>query len=167
LALLGLVIGGLGLGAAAQAPIADAEPQPRRAPIVADPPQPPNAAPNTAAIIVPTAPAQPASSARREPPIVEHPPAKPAPARVREPPVPVEFVAGSFQFAYVKVAGRQLVIEPTGAVELSPGRHHVQVRRHEQEPWSSFGYLRVRAGHAHRVKLTAPHGLQVDAVRSP
>jgi hypothetical protein len=67
----------------------------------------------------------------------------------------------------VKIAGRQLVIEPTGTIELPPGRHHVQVRRHEQDAWSSFGTLRVRPGHTHRVKLTAPRGLEVEALRSP
>jgi hypothetical protein len=98
-----------------------------------------------------------------EPPALEQSKPKP-PVRQRHPPVEVEFVAGTFNFAYVKVGNQQRLIEPGGAMKVSPGIHKVYVRFSAKGEWVDFGKLDIRPKRSYRVKLAEPRRLEVKTV---
>jgi len=90
------------------------------------------------------------------------PPPEPEPRPQKaEPRVEVKFVAGAFNFAYLKVGNKRLLIEPDGTLALTPGWHRVHVRFDADGEWTYFGKLHVRPGHKQLVKLVKPGGLDV------
>ena len=84
-------------------------------------------------------------------------PAEPA-ARKR---VEVEFVANEFFFVYVKVAGRQLTLEPVARTSIPVGRHSVYLRQSKDDKWQRAGSLRLSPGKSYRVEMKKPKGLRV------
>lgn len=83
--------------------------------------------------------------------------------KIRPRPATVEFNAGAFTFVYVRVAGKQLTLEPRGTVSLKPGSYPVQFRQDEAEPWSKAKtQLVVEPGKRYKVRMVPPAGLTIE-----
>jgi serine/threonine protein kinase len=96
------------------------------------------------------------------PPLVIEPVSKPVPPPPPPPePVVVKFLAGAHQFAYVKVAGKQLLIEPHGTIKLPPGTHTVSIRSNPNSKWVAIGRVKIQPGRSCVVELLKPKGVKV------
>jgi serine/threonine protein kinase len=79
------------------------------------------------------------------------------------PPATVEFHAGGFNFVYVRVAGKQLTLEPREVVTLKPGRYSVQFRQDVAEPWmASKARIEVESGKSYKVRMQPPASLTIE-----
>ncbi|HVI02857.1 MAG TPA: serine/threonine-protein kinase [Enhygromyxa sp.] len=180
-ALAGLCVGCLGIGFAVRSLPDEVAPTPAPAivmnqsrtpaePPEADSPPPTAAAPPLLASFEPrNVPFDPALPPLSTPPPIEpalaSEPAEPeTPVKQRHDPVEVKFVAGDFNFAYVKVGNKRILIEPGGALQLSPGTHKVHVRFSADGEWAYFGKLNIRPKRAYLVKLAEPQRLEIKAV---
>ncbi len=68
----------------------------------------------------------------------------------------VQFRLGGLRFAYIRVDGARVVgLEPLANVELTPGRHRLEWRVLDKDPWKTGGEIRIEAGRTYRVRVTA------------
>jgi serine/threonine protein kinase len=78
-------------------------------------------------------------------------------------PASVEFLASGFTFVYVLVDGKQLTLEPRGALKLKPGSHVVKFRVDDAEPWKTAKTkIEVESGKSYRVKMKQPSDLTIE-----
>jgi serine/threonine protein kinase len=78
-------------------------------------------------------------------------------------PATIEFNAGTFNFVYVRVGGKQLTLEPRGTVSLKPGEYNVQFRQDDAEPWSKAKTkITVEPGKSYKVRMTPPADLTLQ-----
>ncbi|HLT36762.1 MAG TPA: hypothetical protein VK034_10760, partial [Enhygromyxa sp.] len=86
--------------------------------------------------------------------------------KVKPKSVKVTLAANAFNFLYVRVGRKQLVIEPTGTVRLPPGTHKVFGRTSLNAQWIYFGKLEISAGDPEqRVLFVKPNKIEVGAKR--
>jgi tRNA A-37 threonylcarbamoyl transferase component Bud32 len=79
------------------------------------------------------------------------------------PPAEVKFLLEDFRFVYVKVAGRELPLEPTATVKLKPGRYRVKVREDPADPWKTVSpRLEVEPGGRYNVRVAKPAKIAVE-----
>lgn len=88
------------------------------------------------------------------------PTTKKPPRRDRKP-VSVEIRASGLRYAYVKINGKEVLAEPNIRLKLSPGSYPVMVRQSEDDPWRSFGKIKVESGQALVVRLRKTGNLSV------
>jgi serine/threonine protein kinase len=92
-----------------------------------------------------------------KPPTTTDPPIK----KVK--PATVEFNAGAFPFVYVRVAGKQLTLQPRETISLKPGNYSVQFRQDEAEPWSKAKTkIEVDPGKSYKVRMKPPADLTIE-----
>lgn len=173
IALFGLCVGCVGIGFGVKEMGKGEEPV-----AVAEPPQVITASP-----VVMTPADEPAPQQDREPPpkhedqieVVDPPAAAKVeepqvaeaeqPDQKEQPPPPkpghVEFLAGKFNFIYLKVAGKQKVAQPGVKLSLKPGTHKVYGRTDPAQKWVYHGKVQVRSGQTQKVLFTKPDGLKV------
>ena len=102
------------------------------------------------------------------------PPAEPepAPAELEADPDPasdtdavirvrVNFVAGKFYVAQVRVAGRKLQVDGDKATFLPVGTHTVMIRSMQDKSWSRAGTIELEEGHRYEVTLIPPASLRM------
>jgi serine/threonine protein kinase len=102
-----------------------------------------------------------------EAPVAEPDPPKPRDRDRPEPtadktPAEVEFLVGEFNFVFIKVAGREVALEPKAKLELKPGRHKVYFRKSEAEEWQSAGTIKIDPGKRYKVRMIKPAGLKLE-----
>lgn len=78
-------------------------------------------------------------------------------------PVEVRVVAGELGFAYVKIGGRKLTVEPSGKTKLNPRGYRVYVRQDPSAPWKSFGWVKLEPGKSYTIRLQRPSKIVVSA----
>jgi serine/threonine protein kinase len=164
LAALGSCIGSCGVGAAfvlARTSELSAPPvpiqsspsvtplEPPRTPVAEpehEPPPEPEPVPKLELELEPTIPPESTSAAPDEP-------TTPKPTKACAP-VPVTISSGPYLFAWIKVGGKEYLLEPDAEVMLPCNRRHsVQMRLSEDEDWTKLGHVEVEANKRYRVKL--------------
>jgi serine/threonine protein kinase len=69
-------------------------------------------------------------------------------------PASVTFLSGAYLFAWIKVGGREYLLEPLAEVTLACDRRHsVQMRLSEDEDWINLGDIEIVANKRYYVKL--------------
>jgi hypothetical protein len=79
-------------------------------------------------------------------------------------PAEVEFLVGEFNFVFIKVAGRELALEPKAKLELKPGRHKVYLRKTESDEWEAAGTIKIDAGKRYKARMTKPAGVKLEVI---
>lgn len=113
----------------------------------------------------PSPPPPPVPQPEEQPPREAGPQSDPKspPPVPRHEPVLVNFLAGAHNFAYVKIAGKQLLIEPHGTAKLPPGTHTVSIRYSKDAAWVYLGRAKILPGHSQVVELLKPKGVRVTS----
>lgn len=96
--------------------------------------------------------------------IAPEPTAKPEPKpQPKAAKVDVQFTTGNFMFVYVKVAGKELTLEPTASLSVKTGSHKVYVRTSKDEPWKQCDKrLKLEAGKRYKVKMKKPASFTLE-----
>ena len=87
---------------------------------------------------------------------IEEPPEAPATPKVvtpPPPPVPVTLVLFLVDAADVKIGRRLIEVRRKTEVEIPVGRHRVQWRLHEDDPWQDMGRERFAVDHGYLVRV--------------
>ena len=62
---------------------------------------------------------------------------------------------------YVKVGGKVLPLEPSREIKLKPGKHKVEFRVSDDEPWTPTKSIEVAPGKRYFVQMSKPAGLTI------
>lgn len=77
-------------------------------------------------------------------------------------PARVTIKAHEFNYAYVKMAGKELLIEPLGTIRVPAGRHTIYVRETKADPWRSFGSMQLGPGDRAVVRLRRSGSVRIS-----
>ncbi|WP_181234320.1 hypothetical protein, partial [Enhygromyxa salina] len=84
------------------------------------------------------------------------------------PPVDVLLItthdSGGFYFAYIKVAGQVVTLEPSKTIQLKPGSYKVQARADNADDWKPVGRIRIDSGKNYRVRLLSTWKLKQETL---
>ncbi|NVB42068.1 serine/threonine protein kinase [Pseudenhygromyxa sp. WMMC2535] len=79
-------------------------------------------------------------------------------------PSEITFLTGDYMFVYVKIAGKQLSLEPSASISLRPGSYRVQFREIDGEWKNAKKRLKIKAGREYRVRMSKGGGFGVQEV---
>ncbi|PRP90064.1 hypothetical protein ENSA5_68000 [Enhygromyxa salina] len=74
------------------------------------------------------------------------------------------FNANQFRFLYIKVAGKELTLEPEKTIELREGSHTIKVRTNKADEWEKVGRCRLSPGHDYKILMLKSGGFKTIEV---
>jgi hypothetical protein len=152
---LGLGAGGFALfmandGATTPAPAALAEPAPAPEPAPTPAPEP-----EAAPALEPVATVKPRTEPKPEPEAKPKPRKKPKKPAAPKEKVKVMFRLDGPRLAFVRIDRKKVgILEPAADMKLPVGKHHLEWRLFDDEPWQSAGTIRLKPGRDYTVEIS-------------
>ncbi|NVB39622.1 serine/threonine protein kinase [Pseudenhygromyxa sp. WMMC2535] len=72
--------------------------------------------------------------------------------------VSVVIKANDYFYAYVKIGGKRVTVEPVKKIRLSPGRYAVKMRQKKSAPWVKAGSVTIEPGKNYTLLMTKAAG---------